>query len=142
MIWVCKEWLHEWHGCLLDGYFLDGCFLDGLLNRCFFFRWLLLRWLLLTSSLCKTHFGETGCLGNPYFLIGCLSIQFFGSPITQSARSPMVTYPHCAAPVWLTGSHAAPLVTRYFPPNHYLGRRRTSLGVKGILSMCLRCSHT
>ena len=30
--------------------------------------WGLLRWLLLTLGLCKTPLGETGCLGNPYFL--------------------------------------------------------------------------
>ena len=35
----------------------------------------------LTFSLYKTPLGETGCLGNPYFLFtGCLSIQFFNSP--------------------------------------------------------------
>ena len=32
-------------------------------------------------SFCKTPLGETGCLGNPYFLFtGCPSIQFFDSP--------------------------------------------------------------
>ena len=32
-------------------------------------------------SLYKTLLGETGCLGNPYFLLtGCLNIQFFDSP--------------------------------------------------------------
>ena len=31
-------------------------------------------------NLCKTHLEETGCFGNPYFLLtGCLSIQFFDS---------------------------------------------------------------
>ena len=62
-----------------------------------FVRWLLLRWLLLIFCLCKTPLGETRCLGNPYFLhfliTGCLSIQFFDSPITQSIRPPMFTYP-------------------------------------------------
>ena len=29
----------------------------------------------------KAPLGETGCLGNPYFLLtGCLGIQFFDSP--------------------------------------------------------------
>ena len=44
----------------------------------------------------KTSFGETGCLGNPYFLLtGCLGIQFFDLPPipAQSVRSPLVTYP-------------------------------------------------
>ena len=37
-------------------------------------------WLLLPFSLCKTPLGETGCLGNSYFLFtGCLSIHFFDS---------------------------------------------------------------
>ena len=42
--------------------------------------WLLLGWLLLIFSLNKTHLGETGCLGSPYFLLtGCSDIQFFDS---------------------------------------------------------------
>ena len=69
--------------CFLDGCFSDSCFLDGCFpDGCF--------WPL---RLCKTPLGETGCLGNPYFLLtGCLSIQFFDSPLTQSVRPPMVTY--------------------------------------------------
>ena len=56
--------------------------------------WLLLGWLLRMFSLCKTPLGETGCLGNPYFILnGCLSIQLFDSPLTRSVRPPMVTYP-------------------------------------------------
>ena len=45
-------------------------------------------------KLYKTPLGETGCLGNPFFT-GCLSIQFFDSPLTltESVRLPMVTYP-------------------------------------------------
>ena len=31
----------------------------------------------------KTPLGETGCLGNPYFLhTSCLGIQFFDSPLS------------------------------------------------------------
>ena len=44
----------------------------------------------------KTTLGETGYLGNPYFLLtGCLGIQFFDlQPIpTQSVTLPLVTYP-------------------------------------------------
>ena len=55
----------------------------------------------------------------PFTLLAvCLSIQFFHSPLplTQSVRPPMATYPHCAAPVLLTGCYATPLVTRCFPP--------------------------
>ena len=37
-------------------------------------------------------------------------------PNSQSAYLWLPT-PHCAAPVWLTGRYAMPLVTRYFPPN-------------------------
>ena len=38
-------------------------------------------WLLLIFSLKKTPLGETGCLGNPYFLLtGSSGIQFFDSP--------------------------------------------------------------
>ena len=39
----------------------------------------------LTFSLYKTTLGETGCLGNPYFLFtGCLSIHFLIHPNTVS----------------------------------------------------------
>ena len=42
----------------------------------------------LTFSLCKTPLGETGCIGNPYFLLtGCLSIQFFNSPLFANTVS-------------------------------------------------------
>ena len=120
----------------------DGCFLKWLLREmavswdgCF------LRCLLLTFSLCKTPFGETGCLDNLCF---CLLVAYASSFLihpTQSVRLPMVITPHCAAPVWLTGHYTVPLVTRCFPPNPYLGKQRISLGVAIILSICL-CSHT
>ena len=52
------------------------------------------------SNLClgRTFLGETGCLGNPYFLFTYyISTQFFDSPPfffpTQSVRSPLVSYP-------------------------------------------------
>ena len=48
--------------------------------------WLFLRWLLLRSSLCKTPLGETGCLGNPYFLFYWLpNIQFTPNTVSQAA---------------------------------------------------------
>ena len=44
----------------------------------------------------KTPLGQTGCLGNPYFLLtGCLGIRFLDSPpffSTQLVRLPLVTY--------------------------------------------------
>ena len=70
--------------------------------------------LLFDTTLCKTLLGETGFLGNPYFT-GCLSIQFFDSPLpppstlTQSVRLPTVTYPSLCSP-------CVPFVTRCFPP--------------------------
>ena len=84
-------------------------------------RWLLLGWLLLTFSLYKTPIGETGCLSNPYSLFYWLpkhAVFWFtsNSPLTESVRFSVVTYPHCAAPVWLMGHHAMLLVTRCFPP--------------------------
>ena len=109
-----------------------------LLLRLLLLRWLFLGWLLLTFNLNKTFFGETGCLGNPYFLLtGCLGIQFFNSP----PFSLWLPTPHCAAPMWLRGRYTMSLVTRCFPPNPYPGKQRISLEVTSILSMCL-CSHT
>ena len=108
----------------------------------------------------KTPSRETGCLGNPYFLhTGCLGIQFFDSPYflhtgclgIQFFDSP---YPNTVSHadfgyLPLTLQHLCdlqdampvPLATKCFPPNTYLGKRRTSQGVTSILSMCL-CSHT
>ena len=81
---------------------------------------MLLGWLFLTFSLCKAPLGETGCLGNPYFLLsGCLSIQFFDSPpFSQHSQLGCLWLPtpDCAAPMWPTQRHATPLVTRYIPP--------------------------
>ena len=89
---------------------MDSCFFDGC-----FFDMLLLGWLLLPFSLYKTPLGETGCLGNPYFLFtGCLSIQFFDSPhFSQYSLSghPWLPTPRCAAPTLFTGRHATPDVT-------------------------------
>ena len=113
-------------GCFLDGCSLNGCFLDGgCLDSCF-----LDGCFCPLFSLCKTPLGETGC---HYFLLtGSLSIQFFGSPLTQSVRPPT---PHCAAPVWLAGRHVIPLVTRCFPPNLCQGKQRISLGAAIILGI-------
>ena len=86
-----------------------------LLYKWLLLEWLLIGWLLLTFSLCKTPLGETGCLGNPYFLLtACLSIQFFDSPpflntVSYSAFGYLpLTVQH------LTGRNAMPLVTRCF----------------------------
>ena len=79
------------------------------------------------KKLCKTPLGETECLGNPYFT-GCLSIQFFNLPLLHPHPYPhphsqlghlWLPTLHCAAPVLLTGRHAAPEVTRCFstPPD-------------------------
>ena len=76
----------------------------------------------------KTLLGETGCSSNPYFLTGCLSIHFCDSlsfppaPVWLTGRhaTPLVTKwfsPNSPAPVWLTRRHATPLVTKCFSPN-------------------------
>ena len=98
----------------------QGWLLLGWLHfRWLLLRWLLLGWLLLTLSLRKTPLGETGCLGNPYFLLtSCLSIQFFDSPLFSQCSQLgglWLPTPDCAAPVRPTGRHATPLVTRCFP---------------------------
>ena len=61
--------------------------------------------------------------------------------LTQSIRLPLITYPHCAALMWLTGRHAMQAFTERFPPNPYLGKQRIFLGVAIMENMCL-CSHT
>ena len=79
-----------------------------------------------SNTINKTPFWETGCLGIFfrlffYFFFECLGIQFFDSPLpplTQSGYLWLPT-PHCAAPVWLTGRHVMPLVTRCFPPQPF-----------------------
>ena len=73
---------------------LEWLLLRWLLLGWLLLRWLILWWLLLILSLCKIPLGETGCLGSSYFLFsGCISIQFFCSPLKQSVRPPIVTYP-------------------------------------------------
>ena len=114
----------------LDGYFLDGCSLDGcFLDGCF---WLLV-W--------KIPLGETGCLGNPYFLFnGCLSIQFFSSPVRQSVRSPVVTYPSLwnTCVTYGTSCHAN---AHQVLPTHPLPREAEDFPRgESILTMFL-CSH-
>ena len=79
----------------------------------------------------KTPLGETGCSGNPYFLTGYLSIQFFDSPsfspasvwLTGRHATPLITKcfsPNPPASLWLMGCHATPLVTKCFSPNPLL----------------------
>ena len=77
----------------------------------------------------KTSLGETGCLGNPYL-------------ICWLPKHPVFLFtPHSAAPVWLAGHYATPLVTGCFPPWPIPRGWRISLGVAIILGICL-CSHT
>ena len=50
--------------------------------------------------------------------------------------------PHCAAPVWLTGHHVTPLVTRYFPPTLYrkcYGFERAFFNLKHFLPCTPSC---
>ena len=90
----------------------------------------------------KTPLGETGCLGNPYFLlIGCLSIQFFGSPPTQLVRPPLVTYPSLCSTCVTYGTLYHTMGHQVLPTQTLPMKQRISLGVAIILSMCL-CSHT
>ena len=98
--------------CFLDGCFLDDCFLNGYFLYGYFF------------SLSKTALGETGCLGNLYFLLtGCLSIQFFDLPQHSQLGHLWLPTPHCASHPTFTQSARPPLVTYpslYFPPNLYI----------------------
>ena len=41
----------------------------------------------------KTPLGETGCLGNPYFIYWLPKHPVFLFTLTQSVRLPIVTYP-------------------------------------------------
>ena len=62
-------------------------------------------------SICETPLGETGCLGNPYFLFtGCLSIQLFDLPpffdkVSQANSGYLL----------LNVQHLCDLATRRFP---------------------------
>ena len=76
-----------------------------------------------------------------FFVFECLGIPFFNSPLTQSVKLPMVTYPSLCSTWWLMGRHATPEITTCFPPSPYLGKQRISLGMTIILSMRL-CPHT
>ena len=145
-------------GCFLDGCFLDGSFLDDcFLNGCFLDGYflmvasqmaasgMLLKWLLLIFSLSKTPVGETGCLGNAYFLLNvCPNIQFFlSTPLfpTQSVRLPLVTYPSLWSTyvTYRTSCHSIGL--HVLSTQLLLGKQRVSLGIAIILSMFL-CSRT
>ena len=101
---------------------------------------MLLRWLVLTSNLKDTSWGETGCLGNPYFLFtGYLGIQFYNSSFFQQSQLGYLWLPilHCPVLAWLTGHHAFPFVTKCFLPKLYTGKQIISLRMASILSMCL-----
>ena len=84
-------------------------------------------------NLYKTILGETGCLGNLYFIYWLPKhlVFLFTLILTQSVRLPMVTYPslrstcvtygtpchtrgHSHFHMWLAGRHATPEVTRTF----------------------------
>ena len=78
---------------------VDGCFLDGCCWPKSFQNSLRRNWMLRQPLL--------------YLLVSKHPVFLF--TLTQSVRLPMVTYPHCAAPVWLTGHYATLLVTRCFP---------------------------
>ena len=95
---------------------------------------------LLRLMKCPLALSSTPTLG---FFFECISIQFFCSPLplTQSVRLPMVAYPSLCSTWCLMRCHAMPEFTTSFQPNPYLGKRRTSPGVIGILSMHLRL-HT
>ena len=107
---------------------------------------MLLRWLVLTSNLKDTSWGETGCLGNPYFLFtGYLGIQFYNSSFFQQSQLgylwlPILTFGLLPSTSMAYRKHAFPLVTKCFLPNLYIGKQIISLGMPSILSMCL-CSH-
>ena len=59
----------------------------------------------------QNSLGETECSGNPYFLTGCLSIQFFDSPPfpIQLVRPPLATYSFLIHPPFPTQLVRPPL---------------------------------
>ena len=84
----------------------------------------------------KTPLGETGCLGNLYFLLtGCLGIQFFDLPpvITQSVR-PLgylpLTVQHLCHSQDIMPCHWSPSASH--PTLITLGKQKISLGVASI----------
>ena len=81
-----------------------------------------------------------------FFVFECLGIQFFNSPtFYKSVRLPMVTYPSLSSTCVTYGTLCRTIGHQVLPtpfaPAPYLGKRRISLGVTGILSIYLR-SHT
>ena len=77
-------------------------------------------------------------LEQPLIFSGCLNIQFFNStPFPKNSEATFDTSPL----VLLKGCLATLLVTKYLPPNSYLGKQRISLGVEMILKNGLY-SHT
>ena len=89
----------------------------------------------------KTSLGETGCSGNPYFIYWLPNHPVFWFALTQSVRLAMVIYPSlCSTCVtYRTLCHSICTLDALHP-NPYLGKRRISLGVVIIPSICL-CSH-
>ena len=85
---------------------------------------------------------ETGCLGNLYaYVLVALASRFLIHPYLVSQVTSgylLLTVQHLCN---LRDAMTRPLVTRYFPPNLYLGKQRISLVVAMILVIFL-CSHT
>ena len=59
-----------------------------------------------SEAFCKTPLGETGCLGNPYFIYWLPKHPVFWFIVTQSVRLPMVTYPSLCSPTYGILFHA------------------------------------
>ena len=51
-----------------------------------------------SEAFCKTPLGETGYLGNPYFIHWLPKHPLFWFTLTQSVRLPMITYPSLCSP--------------------------------------------
>ena len=80
-------------------------------------------------ALNKSALGETD-FEHSLVLTSCSTLQFFNfSSIPWHGQSGHTCHPaiHCASLAWITECYAAPLVTKYFSPNPYLGKQRISL---------------
>ena len=77
-----------------------------------------------------------------FFFFECLGIKLFlRNPSHSQLGYLWLPTPQCAVPMWLTGHYAGHWSPGTSHPNPYLGKWRISLGMIGILSMCLR-PHT